>query len=158
MTRWRTRGGRSEQILTTSRDFLEELLFLGKNGTGTGQSDIFVGGVELIFVIVQESGVDRGVRVVKLVRRKFFQDADPFRRSAGAIESEGVSDRDCGIVRRFFVGLPGKGAAGDGVVIEEEGETRGIGGESDFVGRTFVQPLRGQAKIRQIVCLPVNAE
>ena len=102
------------------------------------KSDVFVGRVELVFVVVQKCGIDGGVRVVELVGRECFQDLDAFCRPADAVEGEGVGDRGRGVIRRFFVGLLREGAAGGGVVIEEQGKTRGIGSQADLFGRDFV--------------------
>ena len=60
------------------------------------------------------------------------------------------------MVRRVVVGFLRQALPFGGVVIEQQGKTRGVGSQFFFFGRAFMQSLRGEREIRQVVTRAVN--
>src|SRR5665213_154559 len=99
-----------------------------------GEFDVLVGGRELVVIVIEERGIDGVVRITQLIRWDFLHDIETCFGASSSVKGEGISQRSLSVVRRFLVSLLRELAAGGGVVIKEEGETSGVGGEVDLVG------------------------
>jgi len=51
--------------------------FSAGNAAGARDGDVLLRGFELVAVVEEESGVDRGRRIAQLIGRELFQDLDP---------------------------------------------------------------------------------